>query len=168
MLHSRLSLETKIQKIKAEIMALGLELQPGLLTQQYNVCGSPGCRCKADPPQKHGPYYQLSFTRKGKSRTQFVRRHDLSLVEEQVRNYQLLKKLTDRWVALGMALSRLRLTRTPPYRCGRPFEMERGHVQLSALFRSVAAFLPDGRHESVVGWGFNFAGATRLFGCRPP
>jgi len=41
-------------------------------------------------------------------------------------------------------------------------------VQLSALFRSVAAFLPDGRHESVVGWGFNFAGATRLFGCRPP
>ena len=109
MLHSRLSLEAKIQSIKAEIMALGLELQPGLLTQQYNVCGSPGCRCKADPPQKHGPYYQLSFTRKGKSRTQFVRRHDVSLVQEQVRNYQRLKKLTDRWVALGMALSRLRL-----------------------------------------------------------
>ena len=109
MLHSRLSLEAKIQRIKAEIMALGLELQPGLLTQQYNVCGSPGCRCKADPPQKHGPYYQLSFTRKGKSRTQFVRRHDVSLVQEQVRNYQRVKKLTDRWVALGMALSRLRL-----------------------------------------------------------
>ena len=109
MLHSRLSLQTKIQKIKAEIMTLGLELQPGLLTRQYNVCGSPGCRCKADPPQKHGPYYQLSFTRKGKSRTQFVRRHDLSLVEEQVRNYQRLINLTDRWVALGMALSRLRL-----------------------------------------------------------
>ena len=49
-----------------------------------------------------------SFTRKGKSRTQFVR-HDLSLVEEHVRNYQRLKNLTDRWVALGMALSRLRL-----------------------------------------------------------
>lgn len=109
MLHSRLSLEAKIQKIKEEILALDLELQPGLLTQQYNVCGSPGCRCKADPPQKHGPYYQLSFTRKGKSRTQFVRRHDLTLVQEQVRNYQRLKKLTDRWVALGMALSRLRL-----------------------------------------------------------
>ena len=42
--------------------------------------------------------------------------------------------------------------------------MERGHVQLSALFRSVAAFLPDGRHEAVFGWGFNFAGATRLWG----
>jgi hypothetical protein len=42
-------------------------------------------------------------------------------------------------------------------------EMERGHVQLSALLRSVAAFLPDGRHESVFGWGFNFAGATHLW-----
>ena len=37
-------------------------------------------------------------------------------------------------------------------------------MQLSALFRRVAAFLPDGRHEAVVGWGFNVAGATRLFG----
>src|SRR5215469_16179939 len=101
MLPSRLSLESKIGKIKEEIMALGLELQPGLLSQQYNVCGSPGCRCKADPPHKHGPYYQLSFTRKGKSRTQFVRRHDVSLVQEQVRNYQRLKKLTDRWVGAG-------------------------------------------------------------------
>ena len=109
MLHSQRSLQAKIGKIKEEIMALGLELQPGVLTQQYNVCGSPGCRCKADPPQKHGPYYQLSFTRKGKSRTQFVRRHELNLVQEQVRNSQRLKKLTDRWVALGMALSRLRL-----------------------------------------------------------
>jgi len=43
-------------------------------------------------------------------------------------------------------------------------EMERGHVQLSALFRSVAAFLPDGRHEAVFGWGFNLAGAERLWG----
>ena len=45
-------------------------------------------------------------------------------------------------------------------------EFEQGHVQLSALFRSVAAFLPepDGRHEAVFGWGFNFAGAQRLWG----
>ena len=46
-------------------------------------------------------------------------------------------------------------------------EMERGHVQLSALFRSVAAFLPDGRHESVFGWGFNFA-VPRVFGRKIP
>jgi hypothetical protein len=43
-------------------------------------------------------------------------------------------------------------------------EMDRGHVQISALLRSVAAFLPDGRHDSVFGWGFNLAGSERLFG----
>jgi hypothetical protein len=103
------SLEAKIAQIKQEITGLGADLQPGRLTQQYNVCGKAGCRCKATPPQRHGPYYQLSFTRKGKSRTQFVKREDLPLLQQQVRNYQRLKTLMDRWVALGMVLSQLRL-----------------------------------------------------------
>ena len=33
-----------------------------------------------------------------------------------------------------------------------------GHVQLAALFRDISAFLPDGRSDSVFGWGFNLAG----------
>jgi hypothetical protein len=64
------SLEAQIAKLKQEIARLG-DLRPGKLSQQYNVCGKADCRCKADPPQKHGPYYQLSFTRNGKSSTQF-------------------------------------------------------------------------------------------------
>jgi outer membrane DcaP-like protein len=43
-------------------------------------------------------------------------------------------------------------------------DMESGHVQLSALFRSVAAFLPDGRSDAVFGWGINFTGSQRLIG----
>jgi hypothetical protein len=43
-------------------------------------------------------------------------------------------------------------------------ETDGGHVQVSALLRSVAAFLPDGRHDSVFGWGFNLAGSERVFG----
>jgi hypothetical protein len=43
-------------------------------------------------------------------------------------------------------------------------ETENGHVQFSALLRAVAAFVPDGRHASVFGWGFNLAGSERLFG----
>lgn len=103
------SLEARIAKIKQQITALGADLQPGILTQQYNVCGKASCRCKAHPPQRHGPYYQLSFTRRGKSRTRFVKREDLPLVRQQVRNYRQLAKLLDRWIALGMELSRRRL-----------------------------------------------------------
>ena len=39
-------------------------------------------------------------------------------------------------------------------------------MQLSALVRSVAAFLPDGRHEAVFGWGFNFADAAAKAGTK--
>ena len=105
----RPSLEARISQIKQEILSLDAGLQPGILTQQYNVCGKAGCRCKDDPPQRHGPYYQLSFTRKGKSTTQFVKLEDLRLVRQQVRDYQRLRKLMDQWITLGMKLSRIEL-----------------------------------------------------------
>ena len=102
------SLEARIETVKQAIVRLG-DLRPGKLSQPYNVCGKADCRCKADPPQKHGPYYQLSFTRSGKSSTQFVRKQDLAVVRLQLRNYQRLQELIDRWITLGMELSRLKL-----------------------------------------------------------
>jgi uncharacterized small protein (DUF1192 family) len=43
-------------------------------------------------------------------------------------------------------------------------EFERGHVQISGLFRSIAAFLPDGRTDSVTGWGLNASAGVKTFG----
>jgi hypothetical protein len=102
------SLEKRIQKIKQEIGEVG-DLRPGTLSQQYNVCGSPGCQCKASPPIKHGPYYQISFTRHGKSSSQFVREEDLKDVQQQLDNYRRLRELVDEWISLSAQLSTLRL-----------------------------------------------------------
>lgn len=104
----RESLEQRIEKIKAEIAALG-DLRPGAMSLQYNICGNPKCRCKATPPIKHGPYPQVSFTWRGKSTTQFVRKEDVPEVRQQLRNYRRLRKLMQRWVTLAMQLSRRRL-----------------------------------------------------------
>ena len=76
---------------------------------RHNVCGKAGCRCKGSPPQKHGPYSRISYTRKGKSGTRFVRREDLPMVKRQLRTYARLKELIDRWVSLATELSNLRL-----------------------------------------------------------
>jgi hypothetical protein len=107
------NLEQRIQQIKAELTALG-EMRPGSLSQQYNVCGKPNCRCK-DPknPQRHGPYYQLSWVHRGKSSTQFIRPPLLPLVQAQIATYNQFRKLTDEWVnlALRLAQSRLRVAR---------------------------------------------------------
>ena len=58
------TLQRQIGKVKQGLADLG-DLRPGSLSTQYNLCGSPGCRCKATPPVKHGPYYQVSYTPKG-------------------------------------------------------------------------------------------------------
>lgn len=101
-------MEGQIRKIKEAIVSLG-RLRPGSLSKQYNVCGKAGCRCKEMPPKKHGPYYQLSFTRRGKSTTRFVRRGYVTAIKEELRNYKRLQKLIDKWVELEMKLSQLRL-----------------------------------------------------------
>ena len=100
------SIKNRIQKIKQQIAELG-DIRPGALSQQYNVCGNPTCRCKATPPVKHGPYYQISFTWKGKSRSQFVRDDDAEAASLQLENYRQLRALVDEWVTLAVELSQL-------------------------------------------------------------
>ena len=100
-------LEKKIGSIKEKIAALG-DLRPGALSEQYNVCGNPRCRCKATPPLKHGPYFQLSYTWEGKSTTQFVPKDSVPEVKQQLQNYRRLRELIDEWINLAMELSRLK------------------------------------------------------------
>jgi len=102
------TLERQIEKVKRDLVELG-DLRPGSLSTQYNVCGTPGCRCKAIPPEKHGPYYQFSYTRKGKSSTKFIKQKDLPAVRKQLKNYERMKLLMERWIDLATELSTLRL-----------------------------------------------------------
>lgn len=94
----------KIAHLIQQLAELG-PIHPGSLSEQYNICGKPGCRCK-DPknPQKHGPYYHLSFTWRGKSRTLFVRAERLAEVREKLANYKHFRDLTDEWVDLVVEL----------------------------------------------------------------
>ena len=102
------SLQRKIERIKQSLAALG-DLRPGSLNEQFNVCGNPSCRCKADPPRKHGPYFQLSWTRKRKSKTRFVRKHEVKSVRSQMKNYERLQSLLDQWIDASIELCDLRL-----------------------------------------------------------
>jgi len=102
-------IERRIQRIKTQLAALG-EMRPGSLSKQYNVCGKPGCRCK-DPehPQRHGPYYQLSWVHQGKSTTQFIRRPFVAQVKAQLATFKTFRQLTEQWVALALQAAKLRL-----------------------------------------------------------
>ena len=54
---------------------------------------------------------QVSFSRKGKSSTKFVRKENLPAIRKQLKNYERMKLLVDRWIQLGTELSNLRLKR---------------------------------------------------------
>lgn len=79
------------QRIAKQLSVIGFAL-PGSLTLRAYPCGKANCRCKADPPQLHGPY--AFWTRKinGKTATRM-------LTEDEVAEYQPLfdnaRKLRD-------------------------------------------------------------------------
>ena len=100
-------IERRIEAIRQRLTHLG-PMHPGRLTEQYNVCGKAGCHCK-DPkkPQKHGPYYQLSFTWRGKSTTRFVRLEQVAEMRRQVANYKRFRELVNEWVDLEVARERM-------------------------------------------------------------
>ena len=101
-------LQRRIERIKTKLTMIGA-MRPGSLSKQYNICGNPTCRCKdKDNPKKHGPYYQLSYTHKGKSKTEFVRKGMEKQVKNELRNYREFKQLTQEWVDLSLEIASLR------------------------------------------------------------
>jgi len=83
----------RLQELKRKLLDLGPVL-PGSISEQWNVCGTPGCRCKdSNNPEKHGPYYQLSFSIGGRSSSMFIKKEDLAEARKRVRRHQEFKKL---------------------------------------------------------------------------
>jgi len=91
--------EGTIKRIKTQLTRLGPVL-PGSLSKQWNVCGTPGCKCK-DPkhPRRHGPYHQLSYTLRGKSSTVFVKPAEVPEVRQRIKRYGEFKRLCGELVA---------------------------------------------------------------------
>jgi len=95
-------LTERINTTKAALAGLG-DLRPGSRSEQYNTCANPRCACKAPP--KHGPYHQLSYTPKARSRTPPA--HPAPL-RAQLPNYQKLPALLDELPEASIDLDRLR------------------------------------------------------------
>lgn len=90
-------LENEIRKIKTELSGLG-PMRPGSLSMQYKV-----------PAEKKGPYYQLSYTHKMKSRTQYVRRGWVDEIRGQIEVYKRFRKLIEKWIDLSIEHSQMRM-----------------------------------------------------------
>ena len=89
-------IKKRIGSIKVQLAGIE-DVRPGSLTRQYK-----------DPENQRGPYYQLSYTRQMRSRTEYVPRDYLPEVRHEIRNYKRFKVLISEWVELSIEQSRLK------------------------------------------------------------
>lgn len=90
-------IEQRVEEIKTELKNLGA-MRPGLLSQQFK-----------NPKTKEGGYYQISYTHKMKSRTEYVRLQFVEEVRKETENYRVFKRLTEEWSDLSLELSQLKM-----------------------------------------------------------
>ena len=88
-------IERRIARIKEELQAVG-PMRPGSLTCQYR-----------DPESRAGAYWQISYTRHMKSRTEYVRREWVTEIRKQIAMHKCFKCLINQWFDLSIERSQL-------------------------------------------------------------
>lgn len=95
-------IERRIERIKQALSRIG-PMRPGSLTRQYK-----------DPQHKAGAYWQISYTRQMKSRTQYIRKECVPEIRRQIATHKRFKRLIDQWIDLDIERSQLILKTVEP------------------------------------------------------
>jgi hypothetical protein len=66
----------------------------GSLACRYRTCNNPNCRC-ADPDQRHGPYWQLSWKQAGTTVSRNLPAVDAALYRQWIANRRTLEQILD-------------------------------------------------------------------------
>jgi hypothetical protein len=90
--------------IASHLAQTGLAL-PGTVVTRHMRCGKARCRCKADPPQLHGPYYQWTRKVEGKTITRWLTDEQLARYQAWFANAQRLRDLLTELEALSLRIA---------------------------------------------------------------
>lgn len=89
------NLEKKINDIKQSLLELG-DIRPGSLSKQ--IAGGPS--------RKPRQYWQLSYTYKMRSRTDYIRDELVEQIENETLEYKKFKKLIENLIEFSIQLSK--------------------------------------------------------------
>lgn len=84
--------ERRYRELATQLAEIGL-ISSGSVTRRHTRCGTAGCRCHADPPQPHGPYYQWTAKVDGKTVTRRLTDQEATLYQEWIANDRHLRKV---------------------------------------------------------------------------
>ncbi len=91
-------------EITARLAAVSFAL-PGTLADRMTRCGYPGCRCRADPPQPHGPYHQWTRKKNGKTSTRILSNGQLADYQPWFDKHRRLRELVAELEELSLAIA---------------------------------------------------------------
>lgn len=85
--------ENQYRSLLSELQGLGF-VSPGSVILRETSCSKPGCKCTADPPRRHGPYYQWTKKVNGKTVSRQLTSAEATLFEEWIANRRRLQRIT--------------------------------------------------------------------------
>ena len=103
------SYERRYRELAAQLAEIGL-ISTGSVTRRYTRCATPGCKCNADPPQPHGPYYQWTTKQNGKTVTRRLNADEAKLYQQWIDNDRQMRRLITQ-----MRSDRRQSRRDPPH-----------------------------------------------------
>jgi len=84
--------EAKYRALASQLAEIGF-VTPGSLVARETSCGKPGCRCQANPPQRHGPYFQWSRAVNGKTVSRRLNPAQADLYRTWIANRKRLEQI---------------------------------------------------------------------------
>jgi hypothetical protein len=105
------SYERRYRQLAAQLADIGM-ISAGTLTRRYTRCTSPGCKCRADPPEPHGPYWQWTRKVDGKTVTRRLSTADAKLYREWIANDRRLRAVIDQMRTIAAKAADIHLTHT--------------------------------------------------------
>lgn len=100
--------EYRYRQLAEQVAEIGF-ISSGSVTHRYTRCGTPGCRCHADPPQRHGPYYQWTTKANGKTHTRRLTTTEALLYEEWIANDRRLRTVIKQMRELAAKAAELKI-----------------------------------------------------------
>jgi hypothetical protein len=91
----------ELARLRAQLAQIGFAL-PGSIVERRMRCGKAGCRCKADPPQLHGPYIQWTRKVAGKTVTRTLSKQQYERYRPWFDNARRLRELVAELEALSL------------------------------------------------------------------
>lgn len=112
---STASIESSLQRLEqrhrillAKLSDIGLVLR-GSIGLRLCICGNPTCRCKADPPKLHGPYFKWTRKVAGKTVNATLTPEQAARLKDWNRNMRKLDRIVRVLQAIGLRAASLLL-----------------------------------------------------------